>query len=182
MHLQRRRRPNARIVVAIVLVLGVAACAPALDWREARPEGSDVVLMFPCRPQDHERNVALAGAMVPMRLHACSAGGANFALATLEAGDPARVTPELAALRTQLVGNLAGMATELHPLALAGSTPNPQSARVRIVGKRPDGSRVVADAAFFVRGLRLYQASVLGSNDVPGAEAVDTFFSAIRLP
>ncbi|HEX4234894.1 MAG TPA: hypothetical protein VH041_11350 [Caldimonas sp.] len=178
MHLQRAR---PRTVVVMALALGVAACAPALDWREARPESSGVVLMFPCRPQDHERNVALAGAVVPMRLHSCSAGGANFALATLETGDPARVTPELAALRGQLLDNLAGTATEQHPLTLAGSTPNPQSARVRIVGKRPDGSPVVADAAFFVRGLTLYQATVLGSNGAPGDTAVGTFFDAIRL-
>ncbi|HEY2559055.1 MAG TPA: hypothetical protein VGI48_05015 [Caldimonas sp.] len=181
MHLQRGRRPNYPSV-AVVLALVVAACAPALDWREARPEGSGVVLMFPCRPQDHERNVALAGTMVPMRLHACSAGGANFALAALDAGDPARVTPELAALRGQLLGNLAGTATEQRALALAGATPNPQSARIRIVGKRPDGSPVVAEAAFFVRGLTLYQATVLGSNDTLGAAVVGTFFDAIRLP
>jgi hypothetical protein len=181
MHLQRRRRPNPRSVAAIALALVAAGCAPALDWREARPEGSRVVLMFPCRPHDQERSVALAGVVVPMRMHACSAGGANFALAALETGDPARVTPELAALRGQLLGNLSGTATEQRPLALAGSTPNPESARVRIIGKRPDGTPVVADAAFFVRGLTLYQATILGSNDAPGPKAVGTFFDAIRL-
>jgi hypothetical protein len=181
MHVRRRWRPKPRNTAVIALVLVAAACAPALDWREARPEGTSLVLMFPCRPHDQERNVALAGAVVPMRMHACSASGANFALAALEAGDPARVTPELAALRGQLLGNLAGTATEEHPLALAGSTPNPESARVRIVGKRPDGTPVVADAAFFVRGLTLYQATVLGSDDVPGPKAVGTFFDAIRL-
>jgi hypothetical protein len=67
-------------------------------------------------------------------------------------------------------------------LALAGTTPNPQAARVHIVGKRPDGRRVVADAAFFVKGLTLYQATVLGSGDGPGREAIETFFGAIRLP
>ena len=66
-------------------------------------------------------------------------------------------------------------------LPLAGATPNPRGAR-HVVGKPPDGSRVVADAAFFVKGLTLYQATVLGSDEVPGREAVDTFFGAIRLP
>ena len=38
-------------------------------------------------------------------------------------------------------------------------------------------------AAFFVKGLRLYQATVLGDDDAPAArEAADTFFGAIRLP
>ena len=139
-------------------------------------------MMFPCRPALQERKVPLGGETLPMRMHSCSAGGANFSLAALDVTDPARVTPELAALRAQVLANLAGAATELQPLALAGATPNPESARLHIVGKRPDGSRVVADAAFFVKGLTLYQATVLGSEGVPGREAVDTFFGAIRLP
>ena len=160
----------------------LAACSPTLNWREARPEGSGFVVMFPCRPQHQQRDVALAGSVVAMRMNACSAGGANFALATIDAGDPGRVTPDLAALRTQLLANLGGAAVEQQPLTLAGATPNPESVRLHAVGKRPDGSRVVADGAFFVKGLTLYQATVLAGDDGPGREAVDTFFGAIRLP
>jgi hypothetical protein len=181
MHTERARRPNLRSAATLTLAIGIAACSPTLDWREARPEGSSAALMFPCRPQHHERKVALAGEVVPMRMHACSAGGANFALSTLEVTDPVRVTPDLAALRAQLLANIGGTSADQHALTLAGATPNPESARLRIVGKRPDGSAVVADAAFFVRGLTLYQATVLGTDAVPGRAAVDTFFGAIRL-
>lgn len=180
MQIQRARRPGVRSALGGALAIGVAACSPTLDWREARPDG--VVLMFPCRPKQLERTVPLAGAMLPMRMHACSAGGSNFSLAALDVAEPAAVTANLAALRAQLLVNLAGTATEQRPLALPGATPNPESGRERIVGQRPDGSRVVADAAFFVKGLTLYQASVLGSDDGAPSEAVDTFFGAIRLP
>ena len=182
MHIEYARRPGVRSAVGAALALVSVACSPTFDWREARLDGRGVAMMFPCRPQLQERKVPLGGAIVPMRMHACSAGGASFALAAVDAVDPARVTPELAALRAQVVANLAGAATAAAPLALAGATPNPESARLHIVGRRPDGSRVVADAAFFVKGLTLYQATVLGSDDVPGREAVDTFFGAIRLP
>ena len=181
MHTERARRPDLRSAITLALAIGTAACSPTLDWREARLEGSGAVVMFPCRPERHERKVALAGELLPMRMHACSAGGANFALLTLEVVDPARVTADLGALRGQLLANLNGAATGQHALALAGATPNPESARLRILGKRADGSPVVADAAFFVRGLTLYQATVLGTDVVPGREAVDTFFGAIRL-
>ncbi len=166
---------------AAALAATLAACAPTLDWREARPEGSAAVLLFPCRPQQQRRDVTLAGRLVAMRMNGCNAGGANFALATVDARDPGQVTAELAALRTQLLANI-GSSAEAQPLVLAGATPNPESVRLRAVGNRPDGSRVVADAAFFVKGLTLYQATVLGSGDAPGGEAVDTFFGAIRLP
>ena len=181
MQIQRARRPGVRSVFLAALTTAVAACSPTLDWREARPDGA-VQLMFPCRPRHQERSVALAGAQLPMRMHACSAGGSNFALAALDVAEPARVTPDLAALRTQVLVNLAAVATDERPLTLAGATPNPASARLHVVGKRADGSRVVADLAFFVKGLTLYQASVVGSDDTRGRAAVDTFFDAIRLP
>jgi len=161
--------------------VALAACAPTFDWREAHPEGSGAVALFPCRPHEQQRDVTLAGSVVAMRLHACSAGGAHFALASVDAGDPRRVTPELVALRTQLLAHLGGPTVEARPWQLAGATPNPESVRLHLVGTRPDGSRVVADAAFFVRGLMLYQATVLGSSDTPGHDAVDTFLGAIRL-
>ena len=173
-------RPDLRHAATAAVAL--VACSPTFDWREARPEGSGAVAMFPCRPQQQRRDVTLAGGVVAMRLHACSAGGASFALSTLDAGDPQQVTPDLAALRAQLLANLGGAAAEERAWSVAGATANPETVRLHLVGKRPDGSRVVADAAFFVRGLTLYQATVLGSDDAPGREAVDTFFGAIRLP
>jgi len=175
-------RPELRYAAIAAAAVALAACSPTFDWREARPEGSGVVALFPCRPHDQQRDVTLAGNVVSMRMHACSAGGAHFALATLDAGDPQRVTPELVALRAQLIANLGAPAVEARPWLLAGATPNPESVRLHLLGTRPDGSRVVADAAFFVRGFTLYQATVLGSGDTPGHDAVDTFFGAIRLP
>jgi hypothetical protein len=181
--MQRSARPPAvRGVAALAVVLGIAACTPALNWRETRPEGSGAALLFPCRPEHQSRNVRVGAALLPMQLHACSAAGAIFSLAVLEVPDPAQVTADLAALRAQSLANLRGTPTADAASVPAGATPNEQSGRVRILGQRPDGSRVVADAAFFVKGLRLYQATILGTDDAPGREAVDTFFGAIRLP
>ena len=49
-------------------------------------------------------------------------------------------------------------------------TPNPAAIRLRVEGRLPDGKAVQEQAVFFVRGLRVYQASVIGS--MPGTEAV----------
>ena len=59
-------------------------------------------------------------------------------------------------------------------------TPNPQAVRLRLEGVRPDGVAAQEQAAFFAKGLRVYQATVLGKR-VP-AEAADTFFAGLRLP
>jgi hypothetical protein len=169
-------------LVALAAALALAACSPVLDWRESHPEGSGAVMLFPCRPVRHDRTVRVADATLRWQLHSCAAGGATFSLAVADGAEPAQVTPLLAALRTEAVANLGGSATEQPPVAIAGATPNAQSALLRIVGRRPEGRPVVAHAAFFVKGLRLYQATVLADDEPAGSEALDTFFASIRLP
>jgi len=166
---------------ALGAAMAVLACAPTFNWREVRPDGSGVATLFPCRPVKEERLTRIGTSASQMQLHSCGAGGATFSLAAIDAGDPAAVAPMLDALRDQAAANLAGPATEQGPFAPPGATPNPRSARVAIVGKRPDGRRVVAQAAFFVKGFRLYQATVLNADVAGGPEAADTFFGAIRL-
>ena len=166
--------------VGVVAAMAALACSPTFDWRESRAE-SGVSLMFPCRPGQEERTTRIGAAAVPMRLHSCSTGGAIFALAAVAAPDAAGVTPRLDAFRAQTAANLAGTATEQGAFAPPGATPNPRSARVAIAGTRPDGRPVVARAAFFVKGLRLYQATVLNADVAGGPEAADTFFGSIRL-
>ena len=164
----------------VIAAMAALACAPTFDWREARAEGG-VALMFPCRPGDEERTTRIGAAAVPMRLHSCSAGGAIFALSAVDAPDAVGVTPMLDAFRAQTETNLAGTATEQGAFAPPSATPNPRSARIAIAGRRPDGRPVVARAAFFVKGLRLYQAAVLNVDVAGGPEAADTFFGSIRL-
>jgi len=181
MQTRARRRGVGGAAAALVVATAAMACSPTFDWREARPEGSGVAMMFPCRPTKEERRTRIGIDAQSMELHSCSAGGAIFSLARIDAADPAGVGPLLAAFREQTAANLAGPATEQGAFSPPGATPNPLSARVAIVGRRRDGRRVVAEAAFFVKGLRLFQATVLNADVAGGREAADTFFGAIRL-
>jgi hypothetical protein len=156
----------------------LAACAPALDWREVRPAQSDVVALFPCRPDRVEREVALAGRRVRLAMLSCSVGADTFALAGADTGDPAAVTPALGALRAAVAANLGASAAAATPAQVPGATPNEAAARLRVDGRRPDGSAVVAHAVFFARGTGVWQATVLGP--APAAEAVDTFVGALQ--
>jgi hypothetical protein len=154
------------------------ACTPSLNWREARPPGSGVAMLFPCRPNQQERAIRIAGAAQRVQMHSCSAAGAAFSLVFANVAEPAGVTPLLAALRAAAQANLGGAET-VRPLVLVGATPNPQSALVRIDGRLPDGRRVVEHTAFFARGLRVYQVTALGES--LDAETIDTFFDSIKV-
>lgn len=158
----------------------LAACAPALDWRDVRLEGSGVLLLFPCKPDSQTRTLSLAGAPVRLSLHACSAAGSTWALAVADLGDPARVGPALAELRSAAQRNLAAPDGHALELKVPGSTPHPGSGRLQFEGRMPDGRAMHEQVAVFVKGTQVYQAVVLGTS--LDAEAASTFFDSIRFP
>ena len=172
------KSPCRRIVA--LAALGAAACSPALDWREFVPEGSGIGVSFPCRPDRHERAVTLAGARMPMQMLVCSAADMTFALSFVDVADPAAIGPTLAALRETAVRNVQGVAAPPAALQMAGMTPNPAAARVSVEGRLPDGVPVQTHAAFFARGLRVYQATVIGAK--PALSAVDAFIGGLKFP
>ena len=165
-------------VCAAPALLAMAACSPALDWRDVRPEGAGVQLQFPCKPNGQSRDLTLAGKRVNLALHACAAGGLTWGLAVADVGDPALVGAALAELAASAAANLGAAAGEKQPLRVSGSTPNDAAGRQRLKGKLPDGKAMQMQMAVFTRGTLVYQASVLG--ELVADDAAQTFFDAMR--
>ena len=169
-------------LAALSAAAALVACSPALDWRDVRPAGSGLVMLFPCRPEQAERVVAVAAASVSMRLASCAAASATFSLAVLDAGAPERAQALLDALQKQTVANVGGIAMQL-PVPRTASAPLLGGAlHLRIEGKLPDGRPVIEEALFFSRGARVYQATMLGTAQRAGSEPGETFFGSIRVP
>lgn len=169
-----------RWIAALALAVSGAACSPTLDWREFVPEGSELGMTFPCRTDRHARPVMLAGATVQMQMLVCSAGDATWAVSFFDVTDPARVSATLAEWRASAVANVQGAAAPPVPLQVKGMTPNEQAVRVTVAGKLPDGAAIQEHAAFFVRGLRVYSATVIGAR--PSPQAVEVFFAGLKFP
>jgi hypothetical protein len=164
----------------IGLALCLAACTPALDWRELRPEGSQAQLMFPCKAASHARRVVLVGEAVEMSMFACSSGDTVYALSFADVKEPSRVGAALDELARALQSNVQSPgAAASEPLAVPGMTPQPQAAQWRLAGRLPDGRAVHERAALFSHGTRVYQATMLGAK--LDSEAQDTFFGALRV-
>lgn len=181
MPLDNRLMQYRRAMGVVLAVLNaLVGCTPALDWREFEPEGSGIIVTFPCRPDRHARNVTVAGAATRMDMLVCAAGDATYALSFIDVSDPAGVGAALADLRAVAAANLGSAAVSPGEVRIRGMTPNPTAARLALAGHRPDGSALQQHAVFFAKGLRVYQASVVGAT-LPG-EAVDTFFSGLKLP
>ena len=162
---------------AALLLLALPACAPPLDWREVRIDPGGLVAAFPCRPQRQERDVSLLARKLRMQMASCSDAGLTYAVSWLDVDDPAAMRPALEALRHAAAANLGSADAAPQPFAVRGMTPNDAAARIAVSGTLPNGHAVQEHAAFFARGLRAYQATLLGPS--PGAAAVDGFFAGL---
>lgn len=169
------------VAAGLALACVAGGCTPALDWREVRPESSGLVALFPCKPYGNARELRLAGASVEMTLYSCTAAGTTYAVAFADVGQPDLVGRALDELTTAAARNIgAGAAHTVTPLRVEGMTPNPHASRSALAGQLNDGRRVEEQVAVFSRGLRVFQATMVGKT--LDSDAVETFFGAMRLP
>jgi hypothetical protein len=190
-------RAGAPVCGAVAASALLAACSPALDWRDARL-GGPVQLLMPCKPERVERKLALAGGPAEALMLVCDADGVTWSATRYELGDPARVGPALRELRAKLALNLggpqSGAAARLdvdpdgHANANANTLPAglarlPDAGRARLAGHRPNGDAVLAQALFFGEGGRAYQLVALlpGSAGKALQAQAGQFFDGVQL-
>lgn len=179
----RRLLAVTRRATALAALLAVAAavngCAPPLNWRDVRGEGSMLQWQMPCRPDQQQRTVQLAGQAVAMTLHACSAQDLAFGVTQAEVAEPAQVGAALQALAQAAAANIGVTGQpKLRPGAPKGATPSALAGSARIEGRRPDGSPVSTRVLVFSKGRWVFQVTVLGT-EVP-EEAAQTFFQSMH--
>jgi hypothetical protein len=167
-------------LLAVPLLL--AACTPTFNWR-ALPAGSaPLQALLPCKPEQAEREVPLAGVTTRLQMRSCDTGGLTFAIAWADVGEPARVAPALAGWRRATL-----LALRADP-ALADDPAVRRQAQVegaseaiglRAQGRDHRGEAVQVHAVHAVRGTLLVQAAVYGRDIDP--RVADTFFEGVRL-
>jgi hypothetical protein len=162
-----------------LLSVWVAACTPALNWRESNLPGTATLALFPCKPLTATRDLPLAGRQVSLHLHSCDADDAVWAVANAQLSDPALVTPALQELRAQAARHIGAALPPATGWAVPGATPNAAAGRVVLRGQLPDGRRVFEHQGLFVYGTQVFQATVIGAelNDA----AVAPFFEGLRV-
>jgi hypothetical protein len=173
--------PGMRAVAAVmgVAVGWVVGCTPALNWREWRAPGSSLMTLWPCKPQQAERSLALAGRPVRLALAQCDADGVTWALTRADVGDPAQVGPALVALRASALANIgADRVVDDSEAQVSGATPNREARAFSAAGERPGGAALQLRVALFSHGTTVWQATVLAPR--LDADAAATFFGALR--
>jgi len=166
---------RAAVASFLASVLMLAACSPALNWREVRPEGTRLALLLPCKPDKAQKTVPLGGPATPLSMLGCDAGGATFAVAVAQLGDVAQAAPVLAQWQSLTLANMKAGPAQVAPLKIPGAA---AAVLVKAQGKRADGAVVEGQAVYFAQGAQAFQVVLYADRIAP--EVAETFFSSLK--
>lgn len=171
------RSPLRGLVLALstLISLGLAACSPALNWRNAAL--GELSFTLPCKPDRAQRAVPLGGQSLDMEMVGCEADGALFAVSRV--GVPPGTDAEqlqaqwqaasLLQMKAQGSPFLAPLNASAQALPLRGLTAS---------GKAGDGQVVQARLAWVAAGTGVYHFAVYAARIAP--EMVEPFFDGVK--
>jgi hypothetical protein len=162
----------------------VAACSPALNWRQLSADSGRVQVLLPCKPEQATRQVSLrVGTQdVPakVQLQGCEASGMQFTLAYMTVPEGMQLSAAMAAWRLASLAplQLGGDKDQQGDWQLQGARADPTPIKTRVMTNKHQ-----AQFVWFAHGQNIYQAAVYGNNLDKGLpEAAETYFSGIKLP
>ncbi len=164
-------------IYAVVALACLTACNPVFNWRDVRPDGTQLALLMPCKPEAAQKTVPLTGQPTEFRLLSCDAGNVTFAVATADVKDAAKVSATLVQWQSAALANMKaapgtpGAAFKLPGLASAGVL-------VKAIGQRVNGQVVSSQAAYFAQGSQVFQV-VMYADKVP-PDVAETFFLGLK--
>lgn len=168
-----------RTCAAVALLAAAATgCSPTFNWREVRAEPSPLMAMLPCKPEQDSRRVPMAGRDVDLAVVGCDTGGATFAVMHARLPEPARAEEVLGQWNRATLANMKAESSRSWAFVPAGGLALPGSQRVSAQGRRPDGSPVRGEAAYFARGAFVFHAVVYAAE--PTADMLQPFFDGLE--
>lgn len=173
------RHPLPRLCATSLLLVALAACNPALNWREARGSDGPYTVLLPAKPTTFARPVDLNGLKVEMSMTAAEVDGVSYAVASAGIVDAAQRTAALAAMQEAMLRNIGASAPQQRAVVLEGGV-----AALEVTARGQAGASkqpVAMHARFAQHGDRVFQVVVLGPADAVTPEAAATFLESFTL-
>lgn len=175
-----------RYFIFVAALCGVPllhGCSPTFNWRDVHPDQAPLTALFPCKPEQSTRRVALAAKDVTMTMTmtmlTCDAGHATFTLAMAETNDASSTDAVLSQWKSATLGNMQAVTSSERLFALKGASVLPPPAQVLASGTRPDGTALTLQAVWFAAGSQVFQAAVVANAANPAA--AETYFAGLQL-
>ena len=168
----------------LLWVIGLAACNPALNWRQLSLDSGRVQVLLPCKPDHASRDVYLRAdkqnVSGGLQLQGCEASGMQFTFGHMVVPEGVQPAAAMAAWRVASLAPLQLDGDKEQPVnwQLQGARVDPLPISVRVMTHKHQ-----AQFVWFAHGQNIYQAAVYGNNLDKGLpEAAETYFSGIKLP
>ncbi len=173
------------LTLAALAVAVLTACNPTFNWRDVRPDGTQLALLMPCKPDAAQRTVLMAGQPTALNLLSCDAGGVTFAITAADVKDAANVAAALAQWQSVTLANIKApikAPTQAPPAEPGAVYKLPGAAGggvfVKSSGQRANGQLVSSQAAYFSQGTQVFQAVIYADKISP--DVAETFFSSLK--
>lgn len=166
-----------RCLALSLLVLVLAACSPALNWREVHGSDAPYVVLLPAKPSSFTRPVRLGELQVEMSMTAAEVDDVNFAVASAKIADAAQRPAALAAMQAAMLRNIGSAQHSEKAVTLKGGIP----ATEVVATGRAGNSAVTLHARFVMHGEYVYQAIALGPAARLSDETAETFLTSFVL-
>lgn len=169
-------------VLGFLVSVSLAACSPALNWREAR-FGPSVPLrmLMPCKPDRAQRQLPMGERVVDLQMLGCDADGATVAVSHVLASAPDDAAALLTGWKVAVLRHLHAQGMQEMPWTVAGGWPGPASIRLQAQGRRSDGSPLALHAAWFAvgspEGLHIFHAIILAPQ--PRPDVAEAFWAGL---
>ena len=160
------------------LALLLAACSPALNWREVPLAGGELKALLPCKPDRVSRKQSLATHDIELAMAGCEAGGALYAVSVAELPAPDRARAVQVQWQANLLENMRASGASNTAYAIKGASPTFEPVRLTAAGTGPDGRAVQAQGVWFARGTHLYHAVIYAERISAGMS--EPFFGGLE--
>lgn len=147
---------------ALGLAWLVAACSPALNWRDVRPGDGALVAVMPCKPEAAQRDVSLAGHAVSLHMLSCDTADLVFAVAALRVPETLQAEEVVQAWKRASVASLKAPPDQGQAWVPVQRLDVPVWGW-KVDGQRHDGSRVTAHLLWLARDREVFQIAVYGA-------------------
>ncbi len=157
------------------LCFSLTACSPTHDWREIRPEGAAISALFPCKPQQFERQVRLHDALLSVRMASCEVSKHVFALSLISI--PPGDTPAglMQSLQKATFKNLEPAFLFEQKQAIKGFPADVVFSRWHLKSHPSAPVQAEMQTLIFTDGVTVFHASLVGS--ITDKDVADFFFS-----
>lgn len=174
-------RRRAGLLAALAISTTLAACTPALDWRDFRAPDRSYTALMPAKPTTVDRRVTINGMPLSMSMSAVEVRDVMFAIGVTSVPDASLAPAAQVAMKDALLKNIeTTFKSEKTTQSLTQGTTTIELEAIGAPNEQSKGLPRAFFAHIVVKGKVLYQAVVVGPQNRITNDAVDTFMTSFK--